>query len=269
MIYRKVMCSMLGVLACVLTASPSHAGHSEKLTIEVCCASQKQIDADHQITATVSDGTNTVSITVPVQKGTTAQAVADAVQAAFDVHGVATTGPTANTNPRYASGTAWDITMPDGFSIKKSGVQRLTNGVPGPDDGHMKLHDNKKTGSSGVTNPPPGFSSLYIHQLGWSGSTKAMEIYVSGCRADGSRFTQTQLVEYGPNDVMPAYKLQPIGSFLAGMGMTVTYPSTSELSVDILPSGLNVYEVDFTIYQDTQPTDDGLWNESFELDAVD
>lgn len=251
---------------CVGTATNATAQSTSRVTVEVCCSSQQKVDQPHGVTLEVKkpDG-STVAFSVPIPAGTKAQDIAGKIADALRGNGVPVGTPTPNTHPRFAEGTGWDVKLPPGYVLKKAKVQKKVDGHWQDDDGHLKIRDHKKKISNPdqeaggdslamqccAPNDAQSFSMLDFTQDAWSGDSKGMEVYLKGVDADGAEFEYVKTVEYAAGDALPAHDFEAIGDILASLGMTVTYPSASQMHVDVSSSGLTLQEVEFTMYDAT------------------
>jgi len=267
-----ILISIIAGTLCVLPAravSPLTGGTTSSITVNVKCAGQGQVDADHRITLRVDGpGGTPTTVTVDVQKSTTASAIALQVKSALTSNGVAATGPTANAG--YPVETAFDLKLPDGYKLGDVKVEKKSSsGGWGTDDGHLKVINSQKMAfASGLTPPPspvPGFSTFVLKENSWVGQVKVIEITIRGVNSAGTGFEYTN--EWTYNGVYPLPSFSGVGQFLQRKGMAVTYPSNSEMSVDLTTSGLNVYEVDFVVHADASVNPQQLWTSHVEFTA--
>ncbi|MBK7644387.1 MAG: hypothetical protein IPJ19_15325 [Planctomycetes bacterium] len=248
---------------CFGTASNSVAQTSSMVTVEICCSSQQKVDQDHGVTLEV-EGPNgvTVGFSVFVPKGTTSAQVASKLAEALRGNGIPVGNPTPNTHPRYAENTAWDVKLPAGYSLHRAKVQKCVDGHWQEDHGHMKIRDNVtkvamydftahgewSTMPDTTDDGAPFISTLNFTQEACSGGSMAMEVYLRGIDAQGDEFSCLKTVMYEPGADSAGGNFADIGDCLASLGMTVTYPTSSQMQVDVTTSGLSLQEVEFTMY---------------------
>jgi hypothetical protein len=116
------------------------AAPSSTITVEVCCDSGKQLDADYGIKITVSDGVLDTSISVPVMVQASGGACARAIESALQDKGVPASDPIVHAGQPYAPGTAWDVTLPAGYTVKSVHVQRIGAVATSDLNGQLMIH---------------------------------------------------------------------------------------------------------------------------------
>jgi hypothetical protein len=255
----RTVLTTLGAICLLLCASvgaqTSAATTTSQITIEVCCSSQLKVDAPHTVTIVMQNpgGTGT-TVVVNVPKGTTSQAAAGLVATAIGQgFGITTPVVKENVAPHFARGTAWSIDLPEGTPpVRTVRVQKWVSGHPQDDDGHMKVWDKK---IEKISNPHPpiitGFQTLQFKQVAWMGSSKTMELYLAGHDDNGTPFTYSQSLTYVEGGYQPPNVFAGLARFFAGLGMTVSYPSSTEMLVTVCPSALHIEEAEFTIWDST------------------
>jgi hypothetical protein len=239
------------------------------LTVNVKCTGQGQVDADHRLTVSVANAAGTLTnVTVDIQKSTTASAIALQLKEGLVSDGVAATGPVANDT--YPEDTAYDVKLPEGYKLKKIRIEKKnSSGGWGDRDGHLQVHNNQNVKTNSQAQPPvipvPGFSSLYFHELQWYGQVKLIEFTIRGVNANGTSFEYSHVFTYDGQYPLPVF--DHVGRFLQRRGMTVSYPSPTEMQVDVTSSTLNVYQADLVIYADASVNPQQLWTSEVEFTA--
>lgn len=274
-IFRVIFFALFSVAVAALYLVPASAAAvitvdtTSTITVNVKCAGQGQVDADHRITLTIDrPGTTSLDIPIDVQKSTTASAIALQVKSGLTSNGIAATGPTETSG--YPAETAYDVKLPDGYKMRGVKVEKKSSsGGWSADDGHLKVTSTPKVKSSSGLVPPlvpvPGFSSFTFKENTWIGQVKVVEIIIRGVNASGVAFEYSH--EWTYDGMYPVPTFTHVGQFLQRKGMTVSFPSNSEMSVDLTTSTLNVYEVDFVIHADASVNPQQLWTSDVEFVA--
>lgn len=263
----------LAVLGSVSTAVSAQAadGGGQVATMESCCSSQGIIDDPHRVTATVDDddpNTPARSVTASLPATSGPDDFAGVLAYLLMECGIdASSGPPSTEKFRNQDDKAEEVRLPSGYHFTDVEVEKLVGDGWQTDDGHLKawVGDTKVSGGP----PPPGpiltdtYTTFDFKVSAWQCKPIVFEIHMF-CQnlSDGSLVEHYKKIVY-PTQFLPVTRLQGIGDYLDRLGMTVSYPSSTELHVEITPSGLAVYEVHFALYEETDANSGPTWNASY------
>lgn len=155
-----------------------------------------------------------------------------------------------------------------GWQFTKITVEKKEDNGWKPDDGHLKGY----IGETKASNPPqlssgyPTFATLDFGLEAFSGKPLTIELFLLGRDlTDDSVVELNKKISY--TNVMPTpNKLQGIGSYLASLGMTVTYPTNKTMHAVIAPSNLAIDEAHFAVYEETIQSSPATWSSTFSFD---
>lgn len=223
-------------------------------TIEVCCG-QGIVDERHRVTVTVDDGNpNTPPKTVTADLPATSGADDFAGLIAFllsECDIPTTSGPPTTKKFEGKDDTCQQINLPPGHNFTDMDVEKKDGNGWDQDDGHLKgwIGDKK---ASGLLLTGSVYKTLDFKISTWQCYPRTMELHMFGTE-NGVPVEYFKKVKYTGN-VIPINRLQGIGNYLQGLGMTVSYPTNSQLHAEVGSSGLLLDEVHFVLYEETDDT---------------
>lgn len=224
-------------------------------TIEVCCG-QGIVDERHRVTVTVDDGNpdtppKTVTADLPATSG--ADDFAGVIAFKLSKCDIPTTsGPPTTKKFQGKDDRAQQINLPPGFHLTDMDVEKRAGNGWQQDDGHLKAWIGDKKASGLLSGQH--YETLDFRVTTWQCKPITFEIHLFGTDPiDGSDVEFFKKVRY-PNGTLPINRLQGVGNYLQSLGMLVSYPNQNRLHAEIGPSGLQIDEAHFVLYEETDDT---------------
>lgn len=246
------------------TSTPISGGStSSTVTVVVCCSSQGIVDDDHKVKLTVTGPNGDCMVMLSVESYSESESIAGGL--AILLNEVCGTGASSKEtmNKRFKNSphTAQDLCLPSGWKVKEVTVERRTSNGFQPNDGQLKVYDGKKKISNDDAIIQPSlryFRNLEFHLVDFTGAPLALELDLYA--------PNTEYHHKSVYPVLPAHPLSGLGTWLQGLGATVSYPSARKMTA-MLPVSLAIEEVWFMASEETDATSPPLYTVTYRFEA--